>query len=299
MRFRRCTFCQLMLALLVGFVCFGTEVLAGKHHDSLTGAHLAAPVSVMQGKAFVCRFQPVLNASHYKIHWQGKTLPLAVAKDEDTVQVLLAAGLQRKKGEYPLVLTFIQDGHKRTVQKTIKVKEGKYPVQCLTLPKKMVNLSKKSLSRHYKEKKEVAKALAALRPGRLWSLPLTRPVPGEVSSLFGLRRFINNQPRSPHRGIDFRGGVGVPIKACAAGVVELVANHYFSGKAVYVNHGQGVMSVYFHMSKVRVHQGQVVSKGEVLGNIGKTGRVTGPHLHFGVYVLGEAVDPLPLIEGRF
>jgi murein DD-endopeptidase MepM/ murein hydrolase activator NlpD len=176
----------------------------------------------------------------------------------------------------------------------VQVKDKTYPVQRLTLPEKMVNLSQKNLSRHYKEKEAVSEVLGHRSQGRFWTLPLARPVPGEVSSAFGLKRIINDQPRSPHRGVDFRGGMGVPVVACADGIVDLVGDHYFAGRSVYVDHGQGVMSMYFHLSEIDVREGQVVRRGEVIGRMGKSGRATGPHLHFGLYLLGEPVDPLPL-----
>ncbi len=281
-----------------------TGVLADTQGDvsdmSTHEVRVHVPLSVWRGQAFICRFQPIAHASQYTLHWLDKTLSLPgdPGNMDTDVEVLLGAGLLRKTGNYPLVLTYVLDGHTHTQRHTVEVKAREYPVQRLTLPNNMVNLSKKNLARHYKEKKEVTKALAVVSPDRLWTLPLIRPVPGTISSAFGLQRFINGQPRTPHRGVDFRGAVGVPIKACAAGRVGLVGNHYFAGRCVYIDHGQGVVSMYFHLSHVRVHQGQMVGRGEIIGRVGKTGRVTGPHLHVGVYVLGEAVDPLDLMQGR-
>ncbi|WP_462325075.1 M23 family metallopeptidase [Desulfoplanes sp.] len=279
----------LLLPIFLGYAASGT--FAADTQDSV---RLTAPSSVFRGQGFLCRFNPLPGGSDYRIEWLGKTLDLAVGPGDDVTEVLLGVGVERKAGPKLLRLTYMRNGQKRTVQRAVDVEDKEYPVQRLTLPKKMVNLSQKDLSRYYKEKEVVTGVLDHRSQGRFWSLPLTRPVPGAVSSAFGLRRFINDQPRSPHRGVDFRGGMGVPVKACADGVVDLVADHYFSGRSVYVDHGQGVMSMYFHLSGTNVEQGRVVTKGEVIGRMGKTGRATGPHLHFGFYLLGEPVDPMPL-----
>ncbi|MBG3878486.1 M23 family metallopeptidase, partial [Desulfovibrio oxamicus] len=121
-------------------------------------------------------------------------------------------------------------------------------------------------------------------------------VPGGVSSLFGLRRVFNGEPRAPHRGLDLRGEAGELVKACAAGRVALAENHYFAGNSVYIDHGMGVVSMYFHLSAMDVTPGQMVAQGQLIGRVGSTGRVTGPHLHFGMAVLGDMVDPQVLLD---
>lgn len=290
--------CPRMSVFVLAF--FALLLLSGPAAaDSGQGdVHLEAPVSVTRGEGFVCRFMPVAGGSSYSLTWLDKHLDCAVSRAGIMQEVLLGVGLKGKTGPELLQLSYVVGGTKKVARCTVEVKEKKYPEQRLTLPKSMATLSKKNLNRYYKEKKVITHTLAQQSSGRFWTLPLTRPVPGSVSSAFGLTRFINDQPRAPHRGVDFRGGMGVPIKACADGVVDLVADHYFSGRSVYVDHGQGVTSVYFHMSKILVKEGQVIRKGQVLGKMGKTGRATGPHLHFGLYILGEAVNPLPLMDAK-
>ncbi|NHZ47213.1 M23 family metallopeptidase, partial [Nitratidesulfovibrio liaohensis] len=112
----------------------------------------------------------------------------------------------------------------------------------------------------------------------------------------GLRRVFNGEPRAPHRGLDLRGEAGEPVTACAAGRVVLAENHYFAGNSVYIDHGMGVVSMYFHLSALDVAPGQMVAQGQVIGKVGSTGRVTGPHLHFGMAVLGDMVDPQVLLD---
>ena len=288
--------CRRMFVFAVaclGLLLFSGPVSAASGQGEV---RLLAPSSVTRGEGFVCRFMPVAGGSSYSLTWLDKHLDLAVSPAGTMQEVLLGVGLKGKTRPELLRLSYMVGGATKVNQCAIDVKDKKYPEQRLTLPKSMATLSKKNLKRYYKEKKVITHALAQQSSGRFWSLPLTRPVPGSVSSAFGLTRFINDQPRAPHRGVDFRGGMGVPIKACADGVVDLVADHYFSGRSVYVDHGQGVTSVYFHMSKILVKEGQVIRKGQVLGKMGKTGRATGPHLHFGLYILGEPVNPLPFMD---
>ncbi|MBW1951325.1 MAG: M23 family metallopeptidase, partial [Deltaproteobacteria bacterium] len=102
--------------------------------------------------------------------------------------------------------------------------------------------------------------------------------------------------RSPHSGVDLKASEGTPVRASSDGIVALVAEHYFAGKSVYLDHGGGIVSMYFHLSQVRVRQDDRIRKGEVIGLVGKTGRATGPHLHWGVRVAGSRVDPFSVVK---
>ena len=117
------------------------------------------------------------------------------------------------------------------------------------------------------------------------------PVPGQVSSPFGLRRFFNKQPRNPHSGLDLASPEGTPILSAASGRVVDTGEYYFNGNTVFIEHGQGLVTMYCHMSKIDVAVGQEVSRGESIGEVGKTGRVTAAHLHWGVILNTVSVDP--------
>ncbi|HEU6437333.1 MAG TPA: M23 family metallopeptidase [Nitratidesulfovibrio sp.] len=212
-------------------------------------------------------------------------------------QAILAVPLDAKPGTETLRARVVgQLKAAPTVTRAIAVVRAAYPEQRLTVEGKYVNPDKAALDRHEAERARVKAALALRTPERLWTLPMQRPVPGEVSSLFGLRRVFNGEPRAPHRGLDLRGEAGEPVTACAAGRVVLAENHYFAGNSVYIDHGMGVVSMYFHLSAINVAPGQMVAQGQVIGKVGSTGRVTGPHLHFGMAVLGDMVDPQVLLE---
>ena len=122
-----------------------------------------------------------------------------------------------------------------------------------------------------------------------------RPVEGKVTSAFGTRRLFNGKFKSYHSGVDFRGNKDTPVHAANDGIVRLAKNLYFSGNHVIVDHGLGLFTNYSHLSQIRVKPGQRIEKGQILGFAGSTGRVNGPHLHWGAKVNGTSVDPLQLL----
>ncbi len=129
-------------------------------------------------------------------------------------------------------------------------------------------------------------------------LDFIKPVPGHDTGRFGLQRFINNQPRNPHSGMDIAAASGTPVKATASGRVLHTDDFFFSGNTVYVDHGAGVISMYAHLSEIAVAPGDVVEQGDIIGKVGSTGRATGPHLHWSVYLNGEAVDPALFLSNK-
>ena len=179
--------------------------------------------------------------------------------------------------------------------RSFDVGEHAYPEQRLTVAPGFVSLSDENLRRVARERKAIDAALTNWRDTGIDSIDLRAPVAGARSSSFGLRRFFNDEPRSPHKGMDIAAPEGEPIKAPRDGIVTVTGDYYFNGNTVFIDHGQGFVTMYCHLSEIGVEQGQSVAAGEAIGAVGKTGRVTGPHLHFGAYLNGTAVDPSILL----
>ncbi len=154
-----------------------------------------------------------------------------------------------------------------------------------------VTQSQQQLDRIFSERKIIDAALNSFRAVPVASISLAAPISGSRSPSFGYRRFFNDQPRSPHKGMDIAGREGEPISAPRGGIVAATGDFFFNGNTVLLDHGQGFVTMYCHLSEIAVEKGQSVSTGDLLGAVGATGRVTGPHLHFGTYLNGTAVDP--------
>jgi len=166
-----------------------------------------------------------------------------------------------------------------------------YPVQELEVEEKYVAPPADQLERIERERRAVA-ALFRLETPRRFAPPLAPPLERlPASGRFGARRVFNGQARSPHSGADYRATPGTPVLAVAPGRVVLAAEHYFAGKSVFVDHGDGLISMSFHLSDIEVEEGSEVRAGDRLGRVGATGRVTGPHLHFGLRWHGARIDP--------
>jgi murein DD-endopeptidase MepM/ murein hydrolase activator NlpD len=263
------------------------------------GFSLSVPESAAVGEPIVVRIQTEVPYERGVVEWldRNSTVPLRGSDGARSATLLLGSDVKKHEpGLKRLRIVLSGSGRYRSVFRDIRLAGKERPVQRLSLPDSMVSLSQSELERHRRESAAVDKALASYRPRREWSLPFLRPARGEISSRYGLRRILNGQPRSPHRGIDLRTGYGQPVRACAEGRVALTGEHYFAGRSVYIDHGLGVVSMYFHLSEISVEEGQRVSRGQSVGLSGKTGRTTGPHLHFGVSIRGNLVDPLPLLE---
>jgi murein DD-endopeptidase MepM/ murein hydrolase activator NlpD len=173
------------------------------------------------------------------------------------------------------------------------VTDKQYEVQRITLKdKRKVNPLPVDMKRITRETRLIRQAEASWTNTNDVPLVLNWPVRGPISSTFGLRRIFNNQPRKPHVGLDIAVAQGTPIKAAAAGRVTATGNFFFNGNTVFIDHGQGLITMYCHMSRIDVHPEQHVDQGQVIGLVGHTGRATGPHLHWSVILNQTMVDPV-------
>jgi murein DD-endopeptidase MepM/ murein hydrolase activator NlpD len=182
----------------------------------------------------------------------------------------------------------IRDGRVETT--LVRVSAYPYPVEQLHVDPGKVNLATADAARAGREAARIRK-LWSLETPRRFELPLGPPLePLPTGRSFGNRRILNGEPRSPHSGVDFAAQLGEPVLAVANGTVVLAEDHFFAGNSVFVDHGDGLISMSFHLSRMDVRPGDDVRRGQVLGLVGATGRVTGPHLHFAIRWHGARVD---------
>ena len=212
---------------------------------------------------------------------------------------LIGIDLQDEPGIHELTVETQTEEQRQTMTYRIQVIKEKFYVERLTLPKNKVDLDRKSLARWKAEQAQVKEALANDSHTKLWEEGFVEPVAGKRTGIFGSVRIMNGQARNPHNGEDIGAPLGTEVVATNNGIVRLTVDHIFSGKGVFLDHGLGLYSMYFHLSEVLVKEGDLVKAGEVVGKVGATGRATGPHLHWGVKLNGARVNPYALLDLPF
>jgi murein DD-endopeptidase MepM/ murein hydrolase activator NlpD len=254
-----------------------------------------ASLTAAQGEALevVIAHEPGLAVVHAE--WGERRVPFV--RDGNQWLTVVGVDLDTAPGAHALVVVrdFGAAGTRReSGQVLVAAKE--FPTTELTVAPGYVELSPDNQQRAAREAQEIAAIYAALTPERLWREPFAVPIPGTTGgNNFGHRRIFNGQSRDPHSGADLRAATGTPILAANRGRVVLAKDLFFSGNAVFLDHGLGVYSVYLHLSEILVEPGQMLEQGAQLGLAGATGRVTGPHLHWGVRVQDARVDPFSLL----
>jgi murein DD-endopeptidase MepM/ murein hydrolase activator NlpD len=209
-------------------------------------------------------------------------------------QALIGIPLLAKIGKKHLIVNGFS-----TQKINFNIKNYAYEEQHITLTgskKKYVNPNITFMDRIKREQPILSKARKIFSADILSAENFIRPVSGITTSPFGFKRFYNGQARRPHTGLDYAGKTGSNIKAAASGKVIINDEFFFNGNAVFIDHGQGLISVYIHLDKSLVKLGQQVKQGDIIGTIGQTGRATGPHLHFGVYLNQTVINPNILIN---
>ncbi|MBL8450843.1 MAG: peptidoglycan DD-metalloendopeptidase family protein [Dechloromonas sp.] len=242
------------------------------HHDPVPGG--VAVVDVEDASA------PIPVA-----HLEGRRL--AVVQHRTRWFALIGIALDTPPGPLPFSVT----GGAQTRMLNIDVRPKLYPTQRLTIrDRHKVEPDEAELARIAQEKEITDAIKATFREGRV-ETDFLQPTAGPLSSRFGLRRIFNGLPRNPHAGLDVAAATGAAVRAPAAGVVVSARDYFFNGNTVFIDHGQGLVTAAMHLSRIDVEEGQAVKRGDLVGAVGATGRVTGPHLHWAVFLNGTAVDP--------
>ncbi len=206
---------------------------------------------------------------------------------------LVGIDLDRRSGRYPIEVEY-RDGMR--VRAELEVRDKTFPEERLMVPKAYVAPDAATLRRIDREQRLLAGLWERSPPDRYWRGEFVPPSEGAAGSPFGLRRFFNGEPRSPHAGMDFRAPQGAPVHASNRGRVVLAQDLFFTGNTVVIDHGFGLFTLYVHLSRLTVRRGAMADKGQEIGQVGMTGRATGPHLHFAVRVADARIDPEALLE---
>ena len=230
--------------------------------------------------------------------YQNQIIPLNVHPLEPGVIYfgLIAIPIASKPGQTHLTVEWTNSKGQHTQKIPFKISAGSYRTDVLTVEPGKVNLKKSDLERVKREKKELKDIWQAASDYRLWDTGFQLPIQSDITSSFGNQRMFNDQLKSFHRGTDFRAPVGTPIMAANSGTVKLAKELFYSGNLVIVDHGTGIFSLYAHLSQIDVMAGQHIEKGQQIGLSGATGRVNGPHLHWGIKVNNTYVDPLQFVD---
>ena len=255
---------------------------------------LASVLTVPQGKALELKTPHQDGIVSVQALWQGKKIPY-VHVGGDWIAIV-GVDMDVKVGNYPTTVEISRVGAASKETVDVRVTSVKFPTTQLQVEDKYVDLSPKDLARANAEAKEIEQIHNTTGKEILWSEAFQSPVDGVTAgSNFGHRRVFNGQGRNPHNGADLKATTGTPIHAANRGRVVLAKDLFFTGNTVMVDHGLGVITLYAHLSRIDVKPGTLVERGQLLGLAGATGRVTGPHLHWGARIQNARVDPFSLI----
>ncbi|VAW78600.1 Membrane proteins related to metalloendopeptidases [hydrothermal vent metagenome] len=214
---------------------------------------------------------------------------------------VIGVPLSVKPGQYKLLVTArTRSGSYIKKAYPFKISYKKYRAQYIKIKnKRKVNPYKRDLTRIFAEYKVIKKAYSQWTPKSKVPLKFDPPVRGRFSGSYGSRRFFNKKPRKPHSGMDIAAPKGRPVRAPAKGRVITIGHYFFNGKTIFLDHGQGLITLYSHINKIKVKPGQHIARGQIIGTVGKTGRATGPHLHWTVRLNGTSVDPALFMHRRY
>jgi hypothetical protein len=257
-----------------------------------------APEEVKEGGVTVLSIESSNPFRALRIHVGGREIHPPPSDGRSHIMLLVGIDLEQSPGPV-LVRAEAVDGSGRSLtgQRTVKILDAHFPVQRLTVPRPFLELDRATLERVNREKATLDRLWEVVTLAQLWHGPFRLPLDGAGPAFgFGVRRIINGEPRAPHTGTDFAAAAGTPVHAANGAVVALVADHFFAGTSVFLDHGLGLYTMYFHLQKSLVQPGQRVEAGQIIARVGSTGRATGPHLHWGARLDGARIDPRELLR---
>jgi len=253
------------------------------------------PKDLFQGKVVKVVISPnIPGVRILSARFLGKTIPLV--NERDSAWALIGASLNERPGTHLFTIRWEKDQEKGVFVVPVTVKKKDYPKEYLKVPRRMVEFPPDVLKRVLADQAAIKRILSRTSSRKYFEGPFKKPVPGKIKSVFGVRRYFNGRPRSPHSGVDLAAREGTPVLATNSGRVVLVRRCYLAGNTIVIDHGLGLYSIYAHLEKVLVRPGDRVKEGQTIALSGQSGRATGPHLHWGISIYGTRVDPISILK---
>jgi murein DD-endopeptidase MepM/ murein hydrolase activator NlpD len=297
-RTRRMCFALTCLAPIATLISPAAMAKAAGTCTAGTTLRLSAPES-SQGSLLLIEVKSAKPMSEVQGDWDGRSVPFwSEAASESQRKGLVGVDLEKPPGEYELKVTGqTASGEKMSCSARVTVRKGRFATEKLQVGKQFVEPSPEQIKRAEEEGQKLRDIFDRVTPERLWDGKFRIPLDGVTTGTnFGRRRILNGNPRSPHSGVDLPATTGTPVHAAQRGRVVLAEELFFAGNTVVVDHGLGIYTLYGHLSEIDAKGGDVLEAGAVLGKVGATGRVTGPHLHWGLTVERARVNPLQLVK---
>ncbi len=292
---------RMVLVCLVASAGFLPAGAVGKEAGACTPGtelRLSAPES-SQGSLLLIELKRAQGLAEVKGDWGGRKVAFWQESGKEGIQRgLVGVDLEKAPGEYELKVTGqTASGEKIVCRAMVEVKKGQFATEKLQVGKQFVEPNPEQIKRANEELQKLREIFDRVTPERLWDGKFRVPLDGVTTGAnFGKRRILNGNPGSPHSGLDLPGATGTPVHAAQRGRVVLAEELFFAGNAVVVDHGLGIYTFYGHLSQIDVKVGDTLEPGTVLGKVGATGRVTGPHLHWGLTVERARVNPLQIVK---
>lgn len=255
------------------------------------------PQTLVNGAPFLVRVTPGVRLQSLGGKWMDRRVFFRFDESAGVWEGLAGAGLDRTPGEYELTLEGITaNGSRATHSRTIAIAKMQYPEIALRVARRFTQPDAATLRRIKREQELKSRIFSQISPERMWEAQFRPPIESVITDGFGTQRVFNGQVQGIHQGLDYRAATGQAIAAMNAGRVILARNLFYEGNCVVIDHGQGLLTIYMHLSRMMVAEGSRIERGAVLGLSGGTGRVTAPHLHVGVRWQGVYLNPRSLIE---
>lgn len=284
---------------LRSLIFLGLTALAGAATGASTATVRVQPAQIVNGSPVLFSVKPPKPLTSLTATWLGNQVPFVFNPKDKTWYGLAGVALKTKPGTYTLKLIGTSGkAMEAGFEKRFSIGKGKYRKIAIKVSKRFTEPNPEQVRKITEDKATKQEAFSKSSAEREWSGNFAAPVEATISDMFGTQRTINGRVQSTHQGLDYAAGAGTPVAAVNAGTVLLAGPLYFEGNCVVLDHGQGLQTIYMHLSEIAVKEGEHVDRGQKLGLVGGTGRATGPHLHLGVRWRGEYLDPGTLLKLR-